>query len=373
MAKIVCTTCDTPIRVSEEMYGRRIRCEECGAVFRVDDDLLDDADRRAPAGGKKRRRKKSAQSLAALPWIFAGVMVGLVALVGGGVGLVLLVRAAPSFSFPKASSWVTVSLPEGLSFSSPGELMALPRSPLPNSKAYGYESKNGIVCVMTMSMPPGLGSNANEIMSKFESNLRQGDPKAKMKRVQVDGQQVLEVEKMDPANRFCGWVRMAVVENELIALIVANDVKNSSTRLRDQVFRSMRLPGRSLTAVAGVTTSPVPGTAAGDPFSRLNSFFGGQHTAPTVQMPGAMAGPAAMPAMPAQPPSDIAGGTVGAPPGAMPNLPGAPPGFPTGPRFPVGPSFPGRPGFGPPVRPGMNPGAIPPGVGPAGAARPPGT
>lgn len=301
-------------------------------------------------------------------------MVGLVALVGGGVGLVLLVRAAPNFSFPKSSSWVTVSLPEGLSFSSPGELAQLPRSPLPNSKAYGYESKNGMVGVLTVSMPPGLGSNASEIMSKFETNLRQGDPQVKIKKVQVDGQPVVEVEKTDPANRFRGWVRFAVVENQLIGLIVASEMRNTSTKLRDQVFRSMRLPGRSsITAVAGVTTSPVPGAGAGDPFSRLNSFFGGQHATPTAPMPGAPVGMPAMPAMPVQPPNDVAGGTV-AVPGAMPNLPGAPPGFPTGPRFPVGPGFPGRPGFGPPVRPGMNPGAIPPGlgpVGPGGAARPP--
>lgn len=92
--RIRCPSCDTMNRVDEEERGRRVRCRECAARFRVPSDDHDDDDEEQP---RRRRRSTPRPAGSWLP-ILAGLLGGgalvlFLCVASAAVGGFLLLRA----------------------------------------------------------------------------------------------------------------------------------------------------------------------------------------------------------------------------------------------------------------------------------------
>src|SRR5690242_9071651 len=100
---IRCPGCGFGLSVTEETFGRKIRCRKCGEIFLVDPPEDDEVQPVAAAAIPKSALAANADSSSRDVWIVVVLLLGLL-LVGGGaagaVGYVLLRKPAPAM--PKA-------------------------------------------------------------------------------------------------------------------------------------------------------------------------------------------------------------------------------------------------------------------------------
>jgi hypothetical protein len=80
-----CPSCDSGLKLRDELAGRKVKCPRCGDVIAVPAEQEEGQTEQPRKKKKKNRKKKSSAAL------ISGIVAGLLLLVGGGVALVVAV------------------------------------------------------------------------------------------------------------------------------------------------------------------------------------------------------------------------------------------------------------------------------------------
>ena len=97
--RMTCTGCDANLTLADNLSGKKVRCKKCGASVKVpeeDVDDVDDADDEEDERPAKKKKKKKKKADSSIGLIIAGIAVGLLLLVGGGVGAYFAFRGNPN-------------------------------------------------------------------------------------------------------------------------------------------------------------------------------------------------------------------------------------------------------------------------------------